>query len=251
MKAFGDNSLKAESLYDELGRTTESRKYETGGGYVATLTEYDALGRVKRITNPYRPLQNEPQLWTTSAYDTLGRVTSVTTPDNATAQTTYSGNVVTVTDQAGKQRRSITNALGQLARVDEPDDSGNLGAVSSPAQPTNYLYDTLNNLVTVMQGAQNQNFCLRFVVPRLKQRRLIQNRELISIRYDANGNLTQKTDARGVVNELPLRQSESRCYREAIRTAPEGELTVTTMQQFYSKGRADESQLVKRFRNPV
>jgi len=34
--------------------------------------------------------------------------------------TSYSGNVVTVTDQAGKQRRSYTDALGRLIQVDEP-----------------------------------------------------------------------------------------------------------------------------------
>src|SRR6266404_2031733 len=32
----------------------------------------------------------------------------------------YSGNTVTVTDPAGKQRKNVTDALGRLVEVDEP-----------------------------------------------------------------------------------------------------------------------------------
>jgi YD repeat-containing protein len=66
--------------------------------------------------------------------------------------------VTTVTDQAGKQRRSITNALGQLTRVDEPDANGQLGSTTAPNQPTYYAYDTLNNLTSVNQGVQTRTF---------------------------------------------------------------------------------------------
>lgn len=191
---YGDNLAKTESFYDGLGRTFESRNYRDGT-YVISNTEYDALGRVKRVTNPYKP--GESQLWTTTTYDALSRPLTVTTPDNAVVTTAYSGNVVTVTDQAGKQRRSITNALGQLVRVDEPDDSGNLGSVGSPTQATAYTYDTLNNLVQVNQGVQQRNFGYDSL-SRLRQAVNPESGQ-ISYNYDNNGKLTQKTDARGVV----------------------------------------------------
>ena len=195
LAALNDNLIKAESFYDGLGRTTEARSYKDGG-YVAVKTEFDALGRPKRVTNPYRPLLNEPQLWTESFYDSLGRVVKIRTPDNAEVNTSYSGNSVTVTDQAGKQRRSITNALGQLTRVDEPTDAGGLGTVSSPNQPTNYVYDLLNNLTTVTQGVQTRNFTYNSL-SRLSN---ATNPEsgLIQYVYDNNGNLTSKTDARSI-----------------------------------------------------
>ncbi len=64
-------------------------------------------------------------------YDTLGRATQVITPDGSSSAnnitTSYSGNAVTVTDQAGKQRRSFTDALGRLIQVDEPGPSGGSG----------------------------------------------------------------------------------------------------------------------------
>jgi len=60
-----------------MGRTFESRQYEDATNYIATKTEFDALGRAYRTSNPYRSA--DPILWTTSAFDALGRVTSVTT----------------------------------------------------------------------------------------------------------------------------------------------------------------------------
>jgi hypothetical protein len=47
----------------------------------------------------------------------------IPTDGSATAnnmQTTYSANTTIVTDQAGKQRKTYTDALGRITRVDEP-----------------------------------------------------------------------------------------------------------------------------------
>lgn len=58
------------------------------------------------MSNPYRSTGsdsavNPPGLWTTNEYDALGRVKKVTTPDGAAVTTAYSLNEVTVTDQTG------------------------------------------------------------------------------------------------------------------------------------------------------
>jgi len=39
--------------------------------------------------------------------------------------TSYSGNMVTVTDQSGKARKSVTDALGRLAQVYEDPNGVN------------------------------------------------------------------------------------------------------------------------------
>ncbi len=194
--ALDDNLAKGESFYDGLGRTFETRKYESDGGYITSKTEFDALGRPKRATNPYRPLRNEAVYWTESFYDSLSRVVKIKTPDGAEVLTNYNGNVVTVTDQALKKRRSVTNALGQLTRVDEPNDAGQLDVNGVPAQSTNYTYDTLNNLISVNQGVQTRTFQYDSL-SRLKQ---ANNPEsgIINYVYDNNGNLTTKTDARSI-----------------------------------------------------
>ncbi|MGB8508090.1 MAG: RHS repeat domain-containing protein, partial [Pyrinomonadaceae bacterium] len=155
----------AYGYFDGLGRAYRSFKYEnyeTTKPWLTTDTEYDALGRVERASLPYRSTGSGATMfssgkWTESAYDSLGRATSVTTkPDNAVVTTAYSGNSVTVTDQAGKVRRSRTDALGRLTRVDEPNASGSLGTTSAPVQPTSYTYDALGNLCEVEQGVQTR-----------------------------------------------------------------------------------------------
>jgi RHS repeat-associated protein len=134
-------------------------------------------------------------VWTTNVYEGLGRTISVTTPDGAVVTSSYSANNTKVTDQAGKLRRSLTDAAGRLIRVDEPDGGGNLGAVASPAQPTYYSYDVLDNLTGVTQGTQPAR---SFVYDSLKRLTSASNPEsgVVGYEYDNNGNLFRKTDSR-------------------------------------------------------
>jgi YD repeat-containing protein len=125
--------------------------------------------------------------WTTTSYDALSRVTQVTTPDGSQVNTSYLGNTVTVTDQAGKNRKSETDALGRLTKVWENPTGLNY--------LTSYSYDELDNLTTVTQGAQTRSF----VYNSYKQLKQATNPEsgTTSYSYDNNGNLLTKTDARG------------------------------------------------------
>ena len=207
LNANNDNVLLSKVLYDPMGRTTEKRQYEGGSNYIVTQMQYDALGRPFKTSNPFRPWQSETAVWTTQLFDALGRSISVTTPDSAVVSTSYSGNTTTVTDQAGKTRKSVTDALGRLTDVYEDPFGVNY--------QTTYTYDVLDNLIRVAQGSQ-QRF---FIYDSLK--RLIRTRNpeqgtyaalnlsdpltgnsawSIGYEYDSGGNLTQKTDARGVVS---------------------------------------------------
>src|SRR5690606_6327805 len=155
---------------------------------------------------------NESELWTRTAYDELGRIVEIETPDGASVSTTYEGNTATVTDQAGKQRRSVTNALGQLIRVDEPDAAGQLGDASSPTQATYYTYNTLGKMVYVNQGVQNRYFLYDSLGGLLRVRQPEQevntylntsgnpgnNSWTAGFTYDANGNVLTTTDANNV-----------------------------------------------------
>lgn len=202
-----DNLLVSKVEYDQLGRTITQSQYEGGGSYLVTKTEYDALGRPYKTSYPFRP-QNESPAWTITAFDALGRVLTVTTPDSAVVSTTYSGNTVTVTDQAGKARKSVTDALGRLIEVYEDPAGVNY--------QTSYLYDALDNLVRVTQGSQ-QRFFMYDSLKRLIRADNPEQETLSALsltdpvtnhgdwsskyEYDNNGNLTFKTDARGVVTE--------------------------------------------------
>ena len=145
---------------DPLGRSSRTFASEGANSYIATDTIYDQLGRSWKVSNSYRATTldgvsdlSHTSNWTITDYDPLFRVTSITGPDGATIQTSYQGIYTTMTDQAGKQRRQKTDALGRVVRVDEPNSAGSLGTVDAPAQPTSYDYNTHGNLVHIAQGS--------------------------------------------------------------------------------------------------
>jgi RHS repeat-associated protein len=208
---LNDNLTKSETFYDSLGRTFETRRYENGG-YIVSKTEFDVLGRTKRVTNPYRPWQNETPVWTENFYDDLGRTIKTKTSDNAEVLTEYAGTSITVTDQSGRKRRSISNAQGVI-RVDEPDEQGELGDVTNPNQPTYYQYNTLGNLVKVTQGNQNRYFLYNSIgqLIRVRQPEQGTNSSLAKVdpitgnndwstglSYDVTGEILTTTDAKGI-----------------------------------------------------
>jgi RHS repeat-associated protein len=177
-KLDATRTVKSYQYADPLGRASRSFASEGNDSYIAADTIYDLLGRAWKVSNPYRTttLNGVADLshtsdWTVSHYDMLSRVDSVTLPDSSTVQTSYQGIYTTVTDQAGRQRRQKTDALGRIVRVDEPDVSGSLGTVGSPAQASYYDYNTQGNLIHITQGSGTQ----------------IQNRYF---KYDALGRLT-------------------------------------------------------------
>jgi RHS repeat-associated protein len=198
------------AFFDGLGRPYLSEStdgQDASNPYLRVDTRYDTSGRVSQVSAPYRTPgcgaeANPSGRWTTNEYDALGRVKTVTAPDGASVTSLYVGNTVTVNDPhapgtPGHPRRSVTDALGRLVRVDEPDkDSGALDSGGSPVQPTVYSYDVLGNLLTVTQGTQTR----AFVYNSLSRLTSASNPEsgTVSYDYDANGNLTARTDARGV-----------------------------------------------------
>ncbi len=190
-EAFGDGALVKKVFYDGLGRTTEVRQHEGGANYIAVKTEYDALGRPHKKSNPFRPLQGESELWTTTVFEgSTGPLTTTTTPDNATVTISYSGNATTVIDQTGKQRKSISDARGRLKSVYEAPDDGSFNYL------TTYTYDALDNLTNVSQGAQTRTFEYDSLSRLITA--ITPESGTISYQHDELGNLLVKTDGRGV-----------------------------------------------------
>jgi RHS repeat-associated protein len=248
--AKGDGKKVAIQHFDQLGRVRLSRTLEDAaaqnpyneadGIKVQSRYLYDnganpaaSNGMFTLKSNPYRTGNEAEMGWTVSYSDKTGRTSTVKTYAGGGLPAPWGGNgnltgtvlsqvdanTSTVTDQAGKQRRSITNGIGQLVRVDEPDDSGNLGGIGSPVQPTSYSYDTLNNLVQVNQGVQQRNFSYNS----LSRLLTATNPEsgTMNYVYDASGNLTQKTDARGVVTNYVydnINRVTSRTYSDGTPT---------------------------------
>jgi YD repeat-containing protein len=73
--------------FDGLGRTVKTQSIDSAGD-VFVETEYDNMGRVKKVSNPYRA--NETIYKTENFYDDLGRIIKVKSPDNAEVNMVYS-----------------------------------------------------------------------------------------------------------------------------------------------------------------
>jgi RHS repeat-associated protein len=132
---------------DGLGRLVKQQTQDGAGANASVLeTQYNSSGRVSQVSNPHGT--SESALWTQNQYDALGRVVKVIPPDGSASanntQIAYSGNSTTVTDPAGKQRRTITDALGRLIEADEP------GVV--PPQNNHATMQTDGNFVVYNQG---------------------------------------------------------------------------------------------------
>ncbi|HYV11705.1 MAG TPA: DUF4214 domain-containing protein [Pyrinomonadaceae bacterium] len=226
--------VDSRSYFDGRGALTQTfNSYTSGNGWSITDIEYDSMGRAYKQSNPYYCTGdygscsiNPSGIWTTSTFDILSRVTQVTMPrgddanptDTITMQTTYEGDVITVADAAGKQRRQVTDALGRVIRTDEPNSSNSLGTVGSPAQATSYMYDVLDNLVKITQGSNQQRYFKYDSLSRLIRERHVEQTPNSSynlsdsltsnsswtkkFEYNSNSQLTHSYDARGIQTDL-------------------------------------------------
>ena len=158
----------------------------------------------------------------TGATPTLGKTT-----------TAYDAEYTTVTDPAGKTRRSRLDGLGRLVRVDEPTGSpGALGTTGSPNQATSYSYSALDNLTRVTQGSQTRTF----VYDSLSRLTKATNPEsgTIAYTYDNNGNLTQRTDARSVVTGYTYDRLDRLTRRSYSYTGSETAVSLGTTRVDYA-----------------
>jgi RHS repeat-associated protein len=190
-KINSSQNLVTTNVFDGLGRVTQNQQSDPQGTDLKNTT-YDASGRVATVTNPYRSTNDLTYGLTSSSYDAIGRITQVTEADGSAVKTAYCGNVTLVTDEAGNWRRTTTDGLGRLIEVDEPNSStasvGACPASGDPIQVTTYGYDSLNDLMSVVQnGSRSRSFSY----DSLKRLTSATNPEsgTITNTYDANSNV--------------------------------------------------------------
>lgn len=176
-----------ETFVDRLYRPIQVKQHDPAGGDVLIDTEYDALGRVKRVSAPYR---TGSQVWTETTYDVLGRPVLITNPDFSTVEFEYDGNEVTTTDEAGNQRRETYNALGQLTKVEEPNPN-----LETPLATT-YTYYAFGSLAGVTQGDLTRSFTVDWLGRMTQESHPEEG--TTSYGVDAGGLVTSRTDARSI-----------------------------------------------------
>lgn len=238
LKIMGDGKLVTITHYDPLGRVRLTRQLEdssvsqaesseTIGIKVQTRYLSTAGNNYVLTSSPYRAATSgqaslEGIGWSLTTESQGGRLITVqsfggsdlpapwgnNSASTGTTSTITDAEFSTVTDQAGKVRRSVINGLGRLIRVDEPTANG-LGATNAPTQPTHYEYDALGNLRRVTQDAnvaQPQQAPRVFNYDSLSRLSSASSPEsgtspeggTTLYEYDDKGNLKKKTDARNI-----------------------------------------------------
>src|SRR5262249_2875951 len=160
--------------------------------------------------------------------DALGRVKSLVQTDNSTVTTTYSDNLTTVTDEAGKSRKTQSDGLGRLTAVWEDPAGLNY--------ETDYTYDALGNLLTVNQKGNDPNSAnwrtRTFTYDSFSRLLTASNPEsgTITYVYDNDGNVTTKTSpAPNQTGSSPV--TVAYCYDTLNRLASKAYTTSTTCPQ--------------------
>ncbi len=150
------NGRQTVTKLDGFGRTLEVDTIDAHGATQSIVqTQYapcacSPLGKVSQVSQPHAP--GAAVYWTKYTYDGIGRTQSVLAADAASATAyAYAGNIVTVTDAAGKWKKFTMDTFGNLTSVAEPDATQtNTGGQAT----TTYTYDALNHLIGVSMPRQ-------------------------------------------------------------------------------------------------
>ena len=223
-KLSSSSSEISTTVLDGLSRQTQTQLNSDPYGTDYVDTTYDGIGRVYSISNPYRSTSDPTYGITSYSYDALGRKLLQCQPDNgnnnpcvagsSSLHWLYAGNVTTFSDEVGNRWQRSSDALGRLKNVLEQ------GTSSKPLNlATTYTYDVLDNLTNVSQTGVSGELARNrsFTYDSLSRLLCASNPEnsqnpcpasatsgmpsgVITYSYDANGNLSTKTDARGVIS---------------------------------------------------
>lgn len=148
----GNSYISTTTRLDGYGRVSQTEQTDTPSNDLVSYS-YNANGLVSAVSNPYRT--GDTPVYTRTTYDALGRAVTVQDSDGVSQSTyTYLGNTTTVSDEAAKQRRIVTDAEGRTAQVFEPDSSNSL------TLETDYQYDQtqahgIGTLVTQKGGSSS------------------------------------------------------------------------------------------------
>jgi RHS repeat-associated protein len=203
------NEFHSWQVMDGAGRVRAAASDHPGssGGYQGLYLIYDVMGRVSQQSNPtemngsWSPVGDD-SAWhvITQLYDWNGRATQTTNSDGTTRVTSYGGcgcaggEVTTVQDEHGRQRRLTRDALGRLATTQE------LNWDTSVYATTAYSYNARDQLTQINQAGQIRSFA--YDGHGRLQSRTTPEQGTTTYSYNVDDTISGITDARGATTTL-------------------------------------------------
>lgn len=220
----GKEAAVTVEVFDGLGRIAAVKTANPAGTYDVVDTHADRLGRVTRTSAPHR--DGDPIQWTTRTTDALGRLTELTVDgstsrwfhdekDAPNTRQSYPAHTVRTVDPWGRERWACSDVLGRVNTVVEPDPAGSGKVLASGGLQTEYRYPG-----TTVEIRSNPHFT---PMPRLifDQSRIF--------RYDGLGRLTAFTlPERGRALDESGARSAAGLWSEVRTYDPRGNLTSRT-----------------------
>lgn len=192
----------AKIYYDKLNREIRNETQGFDGTAVFKDTEYDALGRIARVSKPY--YAGQPVLWTTFAYDLLGRVIAETQPATASGivktATAYNGLTTTVTVSNNDSGTNLPEGVTQTKTTVRNSQGQTVSVTDAQGNGITYAYDPFGNLLSTNAGG-----VITALTYDLRGRKLAMTDPDMgawSYAYDALSQLKRQTDAKGQVTTM-------------------------------------------------
>jgi RHS repeat-associated protein len=196
-RVVASHYLTLRRYYDGMGRQFKTESGNTISGsfslFNTTQTLFDSP-TVTRQSLPFGP--NETPVYSTSEtrYENGKKISSVLSPDGSLSKSVVDGLTTTVTDPALRETTSLADAWGRTVSVTPPD---------GPA--VNYTYDVLGRLLTATRGGATTKIKYDMAGRKIGMDdpdmgtagTLDDDNWGWTYTYDALGNLTGQTDARG------------------------------------------------------
>ncbi|MGI8838871.1 MAG: S8 family serine peptidase [Pyrinomonadaceae bacterium] len=205
------NEFHSWQVFDGAGRVRAAAADHPGsaGGYTGQLATYDNIGRITQQTNPtevnadWIPIGDDVYVsatqggWraTQQTYDWQGRPVLTTNTDGTQRLITYGGcgcaggEVATVQDEHGRQRRLMKDTLGRLGTVEELNWSGSVYSTTS------YAYNVRDQITQINQAGQIRSF--DYDGHARLWHKITPEQGMTTYSYNADDTAASVTDARG------------------------------------------------------
>ena len=195
--------------YDALGREIRSGIKRFNGQWQYIDREYDARGRLYRVSLPYRG--TAPSLWNVYAYDDYDRPVSITEASGKISTWAYSG-TSTTTVRDSVTSTSTVNAMGDVVKVTDAGgtilyslrDDGQPSSITAPGGVvTIFTYDGYGRQTAIVDPSAGT---------RTTQESWLADGSSVVVSTNPNGSVTTHTDRFGRTTLVERSGAHSTAY---------------------------------------